>query len=88
MLTDLQRDALRVITELSDMGSPPTAVRIADELDVYYSEACRVTEELRRGGHVKTDEIWWYPLTRVELLPDDTFVGFFEDVNLVREFEA
>ncbi len=89
MLTNLETDALRVITELArDWNRAPATVEVAHELDVSYDEAQRVLLDLRETRHVDTDGTWWYPRKKVDLLPDDVFVGFFEDLKLVEEVHA
>ncbi len=86
-LTELQTDALRVITELADRGEPPALITLAVELDVTLDEALDVVIALRGDRCVYTDGMWWYPHAEVDLLPDTVFVGFFEDLKLVEEFD-
>ncbi len=83
-LTNLETDALRVITELArDHNRAPATVEVAHELDVPYDEAQGVLFALREARHVDTDGTFWRPRTGVDLLPDEVFVGFFEDLKLV-----
>ncbi len=85
-LTNLETDALRVVTELAERGEPPALITLAVELDVTLDEALDVVIALRGDRRVYTDGMWWYPRTKMDLLPDDVFVGFFEDLKLVEEF--
>jgi hypothetical protein len=87
-LTTLEADALRVVTELAGRGEPPALITLAAELDVTLDEAVDVAVALREARHVYTDGMWWYPHTAVDLLPDEVFVGFFEDMKLVEEFDG
>lgn len=91
-LTQVQRDVLLVIQELSIGWVSPSFAEIAHELEF------RSKSHIRSVLHALRDRGWidLLPrrsrsirvLRRIDVPPDDVFVGFFEDVELVREFGA
>lgn len=91
-LTRLQRDALRVIQEMTDAGVPPSYAEIARELDLSgRSAVVSVIDALadrgylsRRVGQARSLTI----LSRVPLAEEVEFVGLFDAPGLTAAIAA